>query len=304
MGNYVWCTYRDWSFKMLEGIYDLEGWRASLIVTTPTCKYNFKRIEKKGIPILRINPEEALKKGGEAYERVKELQPSAIFHNGWSWYVPKEFLDIGINTTLHPGKLPKDRGGSPLQNQIRNGETWTYANIMELSEKLDEGNIYDREEISLDGYIEDVWARMTATGVVMTRKFLKNIAKGDCISYPQSNEEPTSYKRVRQKQGRIRLEEHTALEIYNMIRAHAETDPNTYVRNAYFVVGNKKLRITRASLELESLKKEIVINNRNEFPMEKIYKICDETNNNKTLLSLKDRFGKKVYLTRFYVSDL
>jgi len=33
---FIWCTYRDWSFHVLEGLLDLPGWRCGLIVTTPT----------------------------------------------------------------------------------------------------------------------------------------------------------------------------------------------------------------------------------------------------------------------------
>src|SRR5881397_3890212 len=130
--GFVWCTYRDWSFRVLDGLLDLSDWTCSLVVTTLDCRTNLLRFEERGIPVMRIDARQDLKKNGCGYEAMAALRPKAIFHYGWSWLVPQPVLDLCPNVTLHPGKLPKDRGGSPIQNQIRNGETWSHANIIKL----------------------------------------------------------------------------------------------------------------------------------------------------------------------------
>ena len=87
--TYVWCTYRDWSFRILEGLLDLEGWRAGSIVTTEACRYDFAPFEARGIPVLRVDPRRDLDDGGRAHQAIVELGPDTIFHYGWSWIVPR-----------------------------------------------------------------------------------------------------------------------------------------------------------------------------------------------------------------------
>ena len=45
--TYVWCTYREWSFNILEAIQDLDNWKTGLLVTTENCIYDFKKFEKR-----------------------------------------------------------------------------------------------------------------------------------------------------------------------------------------------------------------------------------------------------------------
>src|SRR3989344_7856051 len=179
VNNYIWTSYRDWSFKILEGIQDLDGWRTSLVITTKGCVYDFSRLQARGIPILRVDdPKKDLKEGRIVYGAIQEMDPSAIFYHGWSWMVPDELLDKYSNLVLHPGKLPQDRGGSPIQNQMRRGEAWTYANLIELRKELDAGPIYFKERISLEGQVDDVWARMTSAAITTAKKYLDAYMQG------------------------------------------------------------------------------------------------------------------------------
>jgi len=247
---FIWCTYRDWSFHVLEGLLDLPGWRCGLIVTTPDCRYDFSPFERRGIDILRLDPRRDLKPEGIGFKAIRDRSPQAAFHYGWSWLVPPALLALCPNVTLHPGKLPKDRGGSPIQNQIRNGEDWTYANIIELVSGLDEGPIYLRQRISLVGDDADaVWARMTMAGVVLSRRFLSGLADGTLTATPQdATIEPTLYKRVRPEDAELHPAVQSARQIYDIIRAHNETDANSYVARAYLRRGTHRLIIERASL--------------------------------------------------------
>jgi len=303
--TYVWCTYRDWSFKILEGLQDLDGWKTGLIVTTPECKYDFFRLEQRGIPILRVNPKKDLKEGQVAYNTLKELKPATVFHNGWSWIVPKEFHEMCPNVVLHPGKLPKDRGGSPIQNQILNGETWTYNNLMEVGEGLDEGKVYDRTPILLDGEADDVWARMTATGLILCRDYLRNVAAGTARAEPQQGE-PIVYKRVTPERSLITPNRNlTARQIYDIVRAHNETDPNSYIVPARIAVGGKhELVIDRATLDdrvaqrasaIITLTPELILD------ADGLAALCTNVNKGEFALALNGSDSKPVYLTRVYV---
>ncbi len=299
--NYVWCTYREWSFRILEGLLGLQGWRCPTIITTHDCRYDFRAFEQRDVRVLRVDPRKDLAAGHTAFDQIATIAPEAIFHYGWSWIVPPEVLALCPNVTLHPGKLPKDRGGSPLQNQIRNGETWTYANILELVDGLDEGPIYMRERISLAGEIDDVWARMTATGCHLTRKFLRALAAGTCRATPQREHEATFYRRVTAAQAELRPAEQTALQMYNVVRAHAETDPSTYVRPAYVRLGGLRLVIERATLEAPS-GLDVRLLDAQEATGTDLHRLCADANEGRCVLAIMDHAGRRLFLGRPYMS--
>lgn len=302
--KYVWCTYREWSFKILEAIQDIEDWETGLIITTDNCLYNTDKFKNKNIPVLEVEPKQAKKefqKGGIAYEAIIRLQPETIITPGWSWYIPKEILSFKPCVTYHPGKLPKDRGGSPIQNQIRNGESWTYVNVMKQEEGLDEGSVYLKRKISLDGYADDVWSKMTSAGVLLTREFLQGMASGSLKPEAQADEEPILYKRVESEDAELKPSEQDVYQMLNIIRAHYEKDPNSYVVPAYINIDNNiKLEVYRASLESElNMEKKFI--SPNEDYGDEIHQIVNSTNNCELKLILKDRNGDYLYLTQINV---
>lgn len=303
--KYIWCTYRDWSFKILEAIQDISDWETGLIVTTQDCIYDFKSFENRGIPIIKIEPKKAkveFQKYGVVYDIIMQICPETIITPGWSWYIPKEILEYCPCVTYHPGKLPKDRGGSPIQNQMRNGEKWTYVNVMKQEEGLDEGGIYLKKKISLDGYADDVWRRMTSAGVLLTKEYLRGIGSGSLNPVPQPNEEPTIYKRVKPEDAELKPSIQSAIQMYNIIRAHYETDPNSYVVPAHISLSqNRSLNIHKALLK--NIDNKDVLNiSPNEDYGDEIHQIVNRTNNNDILLALRDNNGNRLYLSQVNLS--
>ena len=55
-------------------------------------------------------------------KKLISFNPDYILFYGWSWIVPTNLVKNFNCVMLHPSPLPKYRGGSPLQNQIINGE--------------------------------------------------------------------------------------------------------------------------------------------------------------------------------------
>ena len=297
--KYIWCTYRDWSFQILEAIQDISDWETGLIVTTQDCIYDFQKFENRGIPIIKIEPKKAkveFQKSGVVYDKIMQIRPETIITPGWSWYIPKEILEYCPCVTYHPGKLPKDRGGSPIQNQMRNGEKWTYVNVMNQEEGLDEGGIYLKKKISLDGYADDVWKRMTSAGVLLTNDYLRGIGSGSLKPIPQPNKEPTICKRVKPEDAELRPSIQSAIQMYNIIRAHYETDPNSYVVPAHINISNDlKLEIYKASIE-NTLDKKVIVFESNKESLEQIYQIIDRVNNGEVMLKLIDNNNNSLYL--------
>lgn len=304
--SFIWCAYRDWSFHVLEGLLDIQSWRCSLIVTTHRCQYDLSSFERRGIEIIRIDPSNDLKKDAIGFQAIKTRVPDVIFHYGWSWLVPECVLDLCLNVTLHPGKLPKDRGGSPIQNQIRNGETWTYANIIQLVPALDEGPFFLRERISLDGEaVDSVWARMVTAGALLSRQFLDDFVAGKVTPNPQDDSiSPTIYKRVRPEDAEIEPGNQYSHQIYNIIRAHNETDPNTYVHFAYLVCGTVRLIIERGTLAAPAHVESASMYNltRRAVSTDQLLYIAHQVNNNLAVAFIVASDNIPVYLTQIRVA--
>ena len=99
------CTYREWA----KNIYDnLENELSS---------HQFIRINSK-----------------EEYENtnIDLISPDVILWYGWSWIIPNSILTKYYSIMLHPSPLPKYRGGSPIQNQIINGETRSAVTLFKI----------------------------------------------------------------------------------------------------------------------------------------------------------------------------
>ena len=63
-------------------------------------------------------------------ELIDGINPDWIFFFHWSDIVSKEIYTNYKCVTIHTGRLPKDRGGSPLQNQILNSIINTRVNAI------------------------------------------------------------------------------------------------------------------------------------------------------------------------------
>ncbi len=297
--KYAWVTYRNWSLKALEGVLNTNDWKPGLLITTNDCVYDFSRFKKKGVPVLRIDPKKELKKGTLGYNALMDLSPQAIFYSGWSWIVPDELLKpiSGIsNLVLHPGMLPKDRGGSPIQNQMRAGRKSTYANLIELEKEVDAGPIYFKEKISLEGQADDVWARMTSAAITTAKKYLKAYAEGNLYPKPQVGT-PKVHKRIKSKDSKL-TPKIPSLQAERIVRAHNETDPNSYVTPAHINFQRGKLNIERASLSKPKGTREVLWKPDKIWSDLTLDELLLRLNNGDIVISFPDNQEGKLYLTR------
>ena len=89
-------TYRDWAISIYDKISELYKDKHDFLI--------WKTKEDFDASLL------------------KEFKPDLILWYGWSWIVEDTFVSEYESIMLHPSPLPKYRGGSPIQNQIINGE--------------------------------------------------------------------------------------------------------------------------------------------------------------------------------------
>ena len=117
---------------------------------------NFKKIKKK-FNNLRwhiIKDKKNLK-----YKDISKIKPKYIFFPHWSWKIPKEIFENFECIAFHMTDLPFGRGGSPLQNLIVRGYKKTKITAFRVTDELDAGPIYLKEELSLEGSAQDIFKR-------------------------------------------------------------------------------------------------------------------------------------------------
>ena len=169
---------------------------------------------------------------------IRKYNPDFILFYGWSWMVDKDIIGNYKCIMLHPSKLPKYRGGSPIQNQIIRGVKDSAVTLFIMNEEMDAGNVVFQESMSLSGSIDDIFNRIEGLGYKGTMQFLDEPADG----VKQIEEDATYFKRRTEQQSEITLDElkrESAEYLYNKIRMLGDPYPNAFIRTR----DNKKLLI-------------------------------------------------------------
>ena len=165
-------------------------------------------------------------------EIIDDIKPDIIFFVGWSWVVPKEITDAYPCLCLHPSPLPKYRGGSPIQNQIINGETDSAATIFKMGDEMDAGDIIKQSPLSLDGYLDDILNRIEAVGRNLLYEIIEDYTWDAVQGKVQDDSVATWYPRRRPEYSELRpidLTEFSAKQIYDMVRCLQPPYPEVFI---------------------------------------------------------------------------
>lgn len=160
---------------------------------------------------------------------IFEFKPDIILFYGWSWHISEQIINSFKCLMLHPSALPKYRGGSPLQNQIINGELESKVSIFLMNHELDAGPLLYQESFSLNGNMKDILKRIEEIGIKLTKKILEEFP----VVYEQNHSEATYFKRRRIESSQITLDEinnKNALYLFNKIRMLSDPYPNAYLK--------------------------------------------------------------------------
>ena len=177
-------------------------------------------------------------------EELEDFDPDLILWYGWSWMIDDRFTASYTSVMLHPSPLPKYRGGSPIQNQIINGDSASAVSLFKITSELDAGDIFVQHPITLKGNIEDIFNTISDVGFQATCK----IVDGDYTLTEQDHSAATYCKRRKEDESEITLEEienASGQYLYNKIRMLTGPYPRAYIMTK----DNKKLSIERAFLD-------------------------------------------------------
>jgi methionyl-tRNA formyltransferase len=204
MKRFLFFAYRDWAINIFKNVSTLED-EFILIPNKELCTIDF----------------------------IKSINPDVIFFYGWSWIVKQEIIDQYTCLCLHPSKLPKYRGGSPIQNQIMNGEVHSAVTIFKMGKGLDDGPIYFQSHYFLIGFLPEILNRIEEAGTTGTKRYIADFKNEEVRYQEQVESEATSYKRLKPSNSEIKPEDflnNDAKYFFDKIRGLQPPFPEAFIK--------------------------------------------------------------------------
>ena len=201
-------------------------------------KQVFDSLSKQHIAWVK-NPE-------DVESTLNRLNPDWVFVFHWSHIIAEDLYSKFRMVSFHTGNLPKDRGGSPLQNQIVSGTKFTKVNAIVVQDPVDSGAVYASKSISLQGTISDIWDVITDASIGL----IKNILKENPTPVEQTGESKT-FKR---KKDNI-LKFDSIQSVYDQIRMLDSDDyPSTHL-----LIDGYKIDFSRAKIDNDQVIADVKI---------------------------------------------
>ena len=151
-------------------------------------------------------------KGDLCVDSLESFEPDLVFFPHWNWIVEKELFTRFKCIVFHTAPLPYGRGGSPIQNLILRGHKISPVCALKMSNGIDNGPIYDQEDISLDGSLCEILKRLDGAVNELMRRLIEHL--------PQPIEQTgvaETFKRLGHKDNEISLDT-TFEEVYDAVR--------------------------------------------------------------------------------------
>ena len=169
-----------------------------------------------------------------------------MFCVSWRYLIPPEVYErarLGA-FVFHDSKLPKYRGFAPTVWAIINGESYTGATMISISEGIDEGDIVDQEavEILQTDTIAHVLVKVTNSYLAILERNIYSLLSGTFTSAPQDHSEATYTVKRTQDDYKIDWTK-PARFCHNLIRGCTKPYPG-----AYTLLDGKKCIIWKADL--------------------------------------------------------
>lgn len=181
----------------------------------------------------KIDIEEKYLISNKDYDILEFIKPDLVFFIGWSHIIPNSIIEKYKCICLHPSPLPKYRGGSPIQNQIINGEVDSAVTFFIMDQGLDTGDIIHQSYLSLNGKLDDIFKNIELLGIKYINKIITDYKNNQIVTYKQDDSKSTFYKRRNESESEINIEEilnDEPVYLYNKIRSLNDPYPNAYIR--------------------------------------------------------------------------
>lgn len=197
--------------------------------------------EAHGIPVYQ--PEDA--SGGMSVEYLKSLKADLFVVIAFGQILKKEALDIpkisAIN--LHGSLLPRYRGAAPTNWAIMNGDKVTGVTIIKMNERMDEGDIILKREVSIEPDDTNITLNeeLSALGAKALMEAIGSLGSGNATFEKQNKAEVTMAPKLKKEDGLIDWKKQAQV-------IHSRVKGLMPWPGAYTVCGPKKLKILNTEL--------------------------------------------------------
>ena len=221
------------------------------VVTTPDKergrgqKVTFTAVKQFAIENnIPVYQPEKLKGNIEFVEQMKSIHPDLFVVVAFR-ILPKEIFEIPKfgSFNLHGSYLPKYRGAAPIQWALINGDCETGLTTFKLAEKVDTGNIYLQEKVTInsDDNFETLHDRMSLIGAEIVLQTVNLFESGNYELQQQNDSLASPAPKITKEICLIDFQK-TAEEIHNLVRG---LSPHPV---AYFLHNNKVIKIYKTEI--------------------------------------------------------
>jgi methionyl-tRNA formyltransferase len=214
---------------ILKSLLD-HGYNIAAILTQPDQKVGRKQ-EVACPPVKDLALENGIEifqpqdlRETKLFEEIKKIDPDLFIVAAYGKILPKDFLGIpkygAVN--VHGSLLPKYRGASPVQCAILAGEKETGITLMQMNEKMDEGDILRQGKIKIEKNetTDTLMKKLAELGAKMTAASISDLLKGNIKPVRQDHSQATYCKPVKKEDGKIDWDKKSAEEIWRKWRAY------------------------------------------------------------------------------------
>lgn len=127
-------------------------------------------------------------------EQITAYAPTWVFVLHWSGKVPDEIVRAWRCINFHMTDVPYGRGGTPLQNLILRGHQNTVLSAIRMTEGWDDGHVYGKRKLSLEGTAEEIYQRtmqlaVEMIGLILTDSVTPTAQTGDVTIFKRRTPE-------------------------------------------------------------------------------------------------------------------
>lgn len=195
-------------------------WRKKILTETDVKTFS----KQNGLKILQPNK---LRKWDEAIELYNELENAdldfAVVVAYWK-IIPKNLLSIPkywfIN--IHWSILPLYRWASPIQESIKLGDTETWLTIMQMSEWMDEWDIFKIEKVDIwkDDKTKDIFKKFEKIWPDLLIYTLKGIVSWEILPIKQNHDDATYCWKINKEDWEINFKKDFIDSVYAKYRSY------------------------------------------------------------------------------------
>ena len=155
-------------------------------------------------------------------DALAEINPDIVIVVAYGLILTKEFISVPkfgcIN--IHPSLLPRWRGAAPVQRSIEAGDKLSGITIMQMTEKLDKGDIIYQEpiQIKINDSSTIMHNKFISVGVEALLVTLGSILANNIMMHPQDESLATYATKIKKEEAKINWD-NTAESIHKKIMA-------------------------------------------------------------------------------------